>query len=92
MPADLVINCVIAAIVTNSNEDPKNFIYHVSSSLRNPLKISDVHNISHQYFMKTPCINKNGQPIIISKGIALKSMAAFNIYTMIRYDLPLKVC
>jgi len=63
---------VIAAIVINSNQAPKNFIYHVSSSLRNPLKISDVHNISHQYFMKTPCLNKDGKPIIISKELLWK--------------------
>jgi len=92
IPADLVINCVIAAIVVNSNQAPKNFIYHVSSSLRNPLKISDIHNISHKYFMKTPCLDKDGKPIVISKGIALKSMAAFNIYTKTRYVLPLEVC
>lgn len=92
MPVDLVINCVIAAIVINSNQAPKSFIYNVSSSIRNPLKISDVHNISHQYFMKTPCINKNGKLILVSKGIALKSLAAFNIYTEIKYVLPLKVC
>ncbi|AES97100.2 fatty acyl-CoA reductase [Medicago truncatula] len=91
IPADLVINCMIAAIVINSNQAPKNFIYHVSSSLRNPLKISDVHNISHRYFMKTPCLNKDGKPIVISKGIAFKSMAAFNIYTETRYVLPLEV-
>ncbi|KAI5388807.1 probable fatty acyl-CoA reductase 4 isoform X1 [Lathyrus oleraceus] len=91
MPVDLVINCVIATIVINSNQAPKSFIYNVSSSLRNPLKISDVHNISHQYFMKTPCINKNGKLILVSKGIALKSLAAFNIYTEIKYVLPLKV-
>ncbi|CAJ2654638.1 unnamed protein product [Trifolium pratense] len=91
MPVDLVINCVIAAIVINSNQAPESFIYHVSSSLRNPFKISDVHNISHQYFVKTPCLNKNGKPIVISKGIALKSVAAFNIYTEARYILPLKV-
>ncbi|XP_058763053.1 fatty acyl-CoA reductase 1-like isoform X1 [Vicia villosa] len=90
MPADLIINCVVAAIVINSKQAPKNFIYNVSSSLRNPLKISDVHNISHQYFKKNPCINKNGKPIVISKGIALKSLAAFNIYTEIQYVLPLK--
>ncbi|KAK2380126.1 alcohol-forming fatty acyl-CoA reductase [Trifolium repens] len=91
IPVDLVINCVITAIVINSNQAPENFIYHVSSSLRNPLKLSDVHNISHQYFVKTPCLNKNGKPIVISKGIALKSVAAFNIYTQTRYILPLKV-
>ncbi|XP_061369659.1 probable fatty acyl-CoA reductase 4 [Gastrolobium bilobum] len=90
IPADLVINCVITAIVARSNQAPKNFIFHVSSSLRNPFKISDVHNISYNYFIKTP-YQKNGKPINISKPSLLTSVAAFNISMTIRYVLPLKV-
>jgi len=93
IPADMVINCVIAAIfIHSSNQPPKNFIYHISSSLRNPITYSDLHNICHRYFMKTPCVNQNGKPIIISKGFVLKSYVAFNIYMKIRYVLPLMVC
>jgi len=92
IPADIVINCVLAAIFIHSNQPPKNFIYHISSSLRNPLKYSDIHNISHNYFTNTPCRNQNGKPIAISKGIVLNSFAAFNIYTNVRYVFPLKVC
>lgn len=92
IPADMVINCVITAIFIHSNQAPKNFIYHVSSSLRNPLKLSDVWNISHHYFMKTPYINQNGKPIVISKGIVVNSFVAFNIYMIVRYVLLLMVC
>ncbi|TKY67087.1 fatty acyl-CoA reductase 4 [Spatholobus suberectus] len=80
IPADLVINCVITAIVACSNQAPKNFIYHVSSSLRNPLKISDVRNSCYHYFTKVPYKNKNGKPIIVSKATLLSSMCAFDIY------------
>ncbi|RDY01932.1 Fatty acyl-CoA reductase 8, partial [Mucuna pruriens] len=55
---DLVISCVITAIVAHSNQAPKNFIYHVASSFRNPLKISDIHTICYDYFKKTPYKNK----------------------------------
>ncbi|CAJ2654629.1 fatty acyl-CoA reductase 1-like [Trifolium pratense] len=91
IPADMVINCVMTAIFFHSNEPPKNFIYHISSSLRNPIKSSDLHNICHHYFMKTPCINQNGKPIIISKGIVVNSFAAFNIFMIIRFVLLLMV-
>ncbi|KAK2433746.1 alcohol-forming fatty acyl-CoA reductase [Trifolium repens] len=92
IPADMVINCVIAAIYFHSNEPPKNFIYHISSSLRNPIKCSDLSNICYHYFMKSPCINQNGKPIDITKGIyVVNSFAAFNIYMIIRYVLLLQV-
>ncbi|RHN60539.1 putative oxidoreductase [Medicago truncatula] len=92
IPADMVINCVITAIfIHSSNQRPKNFIYHISSSLRNPLKSSDLHNICHRYFMKTPCVNQNGKPIIISKGIPVNSFAVFNIYVLVRYVLLLMI-
>jgi fatty acyl-CoA reductase len=92
IPADMVINCVITAIYFHSNELPKNFIYHISSSLRNPIKSSELHNICHQYFIKNPCINQNGKPIVISKGIVVNSFAAFNIFMIFRYVLLLMVC
>ncbi|KAK2433770.1 alcohol-forming fatty acyl-CoA reductase [Trifolium repens] len=91
IPADMVINCVITAIYFHSNELPKNFIYHISSSLRNPIKSSELHNICHQYFIKNPCINQNGKPIVISKGIVVNSFAAFNIFMIFRYVLLLMV-
>ncbi|XP_027345647.1 probable fatty acyl-CoA reductase 4 [Abrus precatorius] len=90
IPADLVINCVIT-IVAHSNQALANSIYHISSSLRNPFKISDVHNICYHYFTEVPYKNENGKPIIISKATLLTSMAAFNIYMTARYVLPLKV-
>ncbi|KAF1884445.1 hypothetical protein Lal_00028323 [Lupinus albus] len=91
IPVDMVINCVITAIVTHSNQASKNFIYHVSSSSRNPMRIMHVLDLSYRYFTKTPFMNKRGKPVIISKGVLLRSMDAFNKYITIRYVLPLKV-
>lgn len=91
IPADLVINCMITAIVDCSNQAPKNFIYHISSSLGNPLKFSDARNIVYDYFIKAPYKNENGKPIIVSKITVLPNMAAFNISVTCRYVLPLKV-
>lgn len=91
IPVDMVINCVITTIVVHSIHAPKNFIYHVSSSLRNPLRIDDFHNISYQYFMKNPYIIKNGKPRVYTKGIIFTSTVAFNMYMTIRCGIPLKV-
>ncbi|KAK2430395.1 alcohol-forming fatty acyl-CoA reductase [Trifolium repens] len=101
IPADLVINCVITAIVVHLNQAPTNFIYHISSSLRNPFKYFDFLNIIYDYFVKNPCINHNGKPIVISKRLWISSsggprgglsLATFNNYLTSRYVLLLKVC
>ncbi|KAI5388816.1 hypothetical protein KIW84_074469 [Lathyrus oleraceus] len=91
IPADMVINCVIAAIFIHSKQPPKNFIYHVSSSLRNPLKYCDISKFCHSYFKKTPCINQNGKPIVISNPCLVNSFVAFDIYIKVTHVLPLKV-
>ena len=101
IPADMVINCVITTIVTHSSQSNlKNFIYHVASLSRNPLKISNVHNISNRYFTKSPCTNiftledpnptdKNEKPIIISKA---KLLLNPKIWRVANFLLPLFIC
>ncbi|XP_039690663.1 probable fatty acyl-CoA reductase 4 [Medicago truncatula] len=91
IPADLVVNCVITTIVVHLDQDPNKFIYHISSSLRNPFKISDLINIAYDYFVKNPWIDANGKPIVTSKRLWLTSLDAFNNYMMFRYVMPLKV-
>lgn len=92
MPVDLVINCVITAIVAHSDQAPLNFIYHVASSSRNPFKITDLRDICYDYFIRVPCKSESGKPIIISKANLFTSITAFRNYMTIRYVLPLKVC
>ena len=92
IPADLVVNCVITTIAVHLDQDPNKFIYHISSSLRNPFKISDLINITYDYFVKKPWIDANGKPIVTSKRLWLTSLDAFNNYMMFRYVMPLKVC
>ncbi|XP_058763057.1 fatty acyl-CoA reductase 1-like [Vicia villosa] len=95
IPADMVINCVIAAIFIHSNQPPKNFIYHVSSSIRNPLRYSDIRNFCHWYFTKNPCINQNGKPIVVSNPFRVNNFDAFNIYmsaTQRVLNLVSKIC
>ncbi|XP_039690758.1 probable fatty acyl-CoA reductase 4 [Medicago truncatula] len=91
IPADLVINCVITTIVVHLDQAPKDFIYHISSSLRNPFKVLDFINIIYDYFVKNPCTNENGKPIVISKRLFPTSLSGFNVYLTIRYVIPLKV-
>ncbi|KAI9107734.1 hypothetical protein K1719_021397 [Acacia pycnantha] len=91
IPADMVTNCIVAAMAIHSNKTSDKYIYHVSSSLRNSLTISCVHDLSYLYFKNKPLTDKSGKPIIISKGLFLPTMASFHSHMRIRYVLPLKV-
>ncbi|TXG73647.1 hypothetical protein EZV62_002226 [Acer yangbiense] len=93
IPADMVVNVVISAMVANAkanqySADP--IIYHVGSSMRNPIKISDLHEFLYTYFTKHPYIDNNGNKVQVSKGTVLDTWDKFQRYVAIRYLLPLK--
>jgi hypothetical protein len=91
IPADMVVNCMIVAMVAYANQSSE-IILHMGSSWRNPLKFSSFGNLIRQYFTKNPLVSKSGKSIKVNKVIILRSMASFRTYMAIRYILPLKVC
>ncbi|KAH7561216.1 hypothetical protein JRO89_XS10G0193200 [Xanthoceras sorbifolium] len=91
IPADMVVNVVILGMVANANNyssHPK--IYHVGSSMRNPIKISHLHEFMFSYFTKHPYMDRNGKEVQVSKGTVLETWDKFQRYIAIRYLLPLK--
>ncbi|KAK4256355.1 hypothetical protein QN277_009233 [Acacia crassicarpa] len=91
IPVDMVTNCMVAAMVTHSiNKNLENFIYHVCSSSRNPLRTSNISEFSNLFFSKHPLINKSGVPIMTRK-LRLLSDLDFQTHMMIQHGLPLKV-
>ena len=91
IPADMVVNAMIMAMVAHANKSSR-IIFHVSSSLRNPMKLSSLRYFMFRYFIGNPWISENGTTIKVGKGIVFNSMASFHAYMAIRYILPLKVC
>jgi fatty acyl-CoA reductase len=91
IPKDMVVNCMIVAMVARANQSSE-IILHVGSSWRNPIKLSSFRNFIRPYFTENPLVSKNGKSIKVGKGILLNSMAIFCAYMVIRYILPLKVC
>lgn len=90
IPVDMLVNSIIVAMVANANQSSGNMIYHVGSSLRNPLNFFQMHNFIFRYFTKNPWLNKDGMPVTVTKGTILTTMATFRMYMNIRYMLPLK--
>ena len=94
IPADMVVNAIIVAMEGHANDQFSSImnIYHVGSSLRNPINFSTLHCFSHRYFtMINPMINKEGRPIQVRKITIWRNMSTFLIYMAIRFGLPLKV-
>ncbi|CAK7329346.1 unnamed protein product [Dovyalis caffra] len=89
IPADMVVNAIIVAMVARAKQHSE-IIYHLGSSLRNPVKLSDLHDFSFCYFSDHPWINKDGEPVKISRGTILSSMSKFYTYMAFRFLLPLK--
>ncbi|KAA8550181.1 hypothetical protein F0562_001865 [Nyssa sinensis] len=90
IPGDMMVNSIIMAIVVHANESSK-IIYHVGSSVRNPIRHANLEDFISRYFTRNPWIDRNGKPIKVGKLIVLSTMTSFRLYMAIRYKIPLKV-
>lgn len=90
IPVDMVVNAMIVAMVAHAKQLSDANIYHVGSSLRNPVTLVSILDYGFVYFTKKPWINKQGKPIKVSKIILFSSIASFHGYMQICYLLPLK--
>ncbi|XP_076923234.1 fatty acyl-CoA reductase 3-like [Bidens hawaiensis] len=90
IPADMVANAMIATMAAHANQASCEIIYHVGSSVSNPLKYKSIQQSGYNYFSKHPMINKEGKAVIVSNVKVLNSMASFQRYFSLRYLIPLQ--
>ncbi|XP_029125295.1 fatty acyl-CoA reductase 3-like [Cajanus cajan] len=91
IPADMVVNAMIVAMVAHAKEPSLgDIIYHVGSSAINSVRYLNLRDYSLKYFTEKPWINKDGKPVKVGKVNILSNMASFRRYMYIRYLLPLK--
>ncbi|XP_031100999.1 fatty acyl-CoA reductase 3-like [Ipomoea triloba] len=91
IPADMVVNVMIVAMVAHADErGGGESIYHVGSSVSNPIEFSRIQDFGYRYFTQHPWIGKDGKAVRVGKVTVLNSMASFERYMTIRYLLPLK--
>ncbi|CAH1429769.1 unnamed protein product [Lactuca virosa] len=91
VPADMVVNAMIAAIMANTDQTSSETIYHIGSSVSNPLKYTIIQKCTYLYFTQHPWTKKDRKSIIVRECKVLKSMASFHRYITLRYLLPLQV-
>lgn len=86
----MVINAMIVAMAANANR-PNESIYHVGSSVSNPLELKWFQVFGKIYFSQNPWIDKDGKPVIVGKVTMFDTMDSFQRYMALHYLLPLKV-
>lgn len=92
IPGDMVVNAMIMVMAANANKRSSNIkIYHIGSSLRNPIHFFKIHKLAFSYFSKNPYTDVKGKTVKISRCTVLDSSAKFHGYIAIKYLLPLKV-
>ncbi|KAL4014799.1 hypothetical protein IC575_027017 [Cucumis melo] len=92
IPADMVVNTIIATMVRHKFQPPyQTRIYHIGSSMRNPIKIGDLQRFICQYFIEKPWINGDGNATKVKKITIFNNMASFHRYITIRYLIFLKI-
>ncbi|KAH7688826.1 fatty acyl-CoA reductase protein [Dioscorea alata] len=90
IPADMVVNGMLATMVSHSHQNGM-FIYHVGSSNRNIVKLRFVSELFYKYFLMNPCTNKDGKRIKLPKISLFPFMGIFYTYMAIRHKIPLQV-
>ncbi|XP_038883521.1 fatty acyl-CoA reductase 2, chloroplastic-like [Benincasa hispida] len=73
VPADMVVNATLAAMARHGRAPrPSMNIYHVASSVVNPLVFHHLATLLHQHYDSSPCLDVDGTPIRVP------SMKLFN--------------
>ncbi|KAI4313480.1 hypothetical protein L6164_026459 [Bauhinia variegata] len=89
MPADMVVNAIIVTMVANSNCQCYDNVYHVGSSVRNPVRYENLRDYMYRYFTEKPWKDKDGKSIRVG-SVSILDMAGFQRYMFIRFLLPTK--
>ncbi|KAK4760567.1 hypothetical protein SAY87_005460 [Trapa incisa] len=89
IPADMVVNSIVVAMAVHANQRSSG-LYHMGSSVRNPIRYADLRDYAYHYFTVNPWVSKDGKPVRVGKMTVLKSMASFHRYMAIRYTFWLK--
>ncbi|KAI4313515.1 hypothetical protein L6164_026490 [Bauhinia variegata] len=90
MPADMVVNEMIVAMVATSNCQCYDNIYHVGSSVRNPVRYENLRDYMYRYLTEKPWEDKDGKSIKVG-SMSILDMAGFQRCMFIRFLLPTKV-
>ncbi|URE35254.1 fatty acyl-CoA reductase [Musa troglodytarum] len=90
VPGDMVVNAMMVTMAAHSNQRSE-FIYHMGSSVRNPMTYSTLEQSAYRYFLENPRVGKDGRIIKTRRVPVFRNMTRFRLYMALRYKLPLGV-
>ena len=93
IPGDMVANAMMAAMVAHSEEKAPEAVpvYHVTSSLRNPVAYSVLYESGRRHFYENPRVGKDGKVIPTREMRFFPTITQFHLYMMLTFKLPLEV-
>ncbi|WOK96562.1 hypothetical protein Cni_G05269 [Canna indica] len=90
IPGDMVVNAMIATMAAHQQQ-PELLIYHISSSVRNPVKYLTIEESGFRYFLENPRVGNDGKSIKTKMFPVYPNMTKFRIHMTLKYKLPLEV-
>jgi len=93
IPGDMVANAMMAAMVAHSEEKGAEVVpvYHVTSSLRDPVTYSVLYESGRRHFYQNPRVGKDGKVIPTREMRFFPTITQFHLYMMLTFKLPLEV-
>ncbi|TVU25755.1 hypothetical protein EJB05_28262, partial [Eragrostis curvula] len=89
VPADVVVNAMLC-IVSRHPQRPLDFIYHVCSSTRNPIKMEEFVRVMYRYFLEKPFVNEEGDVVLAQELNVQPGMVSFYEVMDTHYKKPLQ--
>lgn len=87
----MVVNATLAAMAKHAGK-PGVRVYHVASSVGNPLRLGEVFKIVFEHFKCNPYIDHNGKPVRLLKEMTwINTMENYRQALDIAFDCPSRV-
>ncbi len=66
VPADMVVNAILAALLETATSQKKELrIYQVATGSKNPTTLGELYKLIYGYFAGNPMLDRDGQPILL---------------------------
>ncbi|HSR69068.1 MAG TPA: AMP-binding protein [Acidobacteriota bacterium] len=67
IPADMVVNALLAVLPTLQGAPREVGIYHVATGFENPIRLGTLYDLIHAFFESNPMLDRDGRPIAIKR-------------------------
>ncbi|KAK1310781.1 hypothetical protein QJS10_CPA08g01524 [Acorus calamus] len=89
IPGDMVVNAMLATLAARASHRTGS-IYHVGTSVSNPVNFALLEECGFRYFERHPRIGKDGTPLGTHRLPVYSDLPSFQRYMVLRYWLPLE--